>query len=332
MGDSGLTCISSSVRASFAPGASSNVTVNSTDGELVGDAGSDVMEVANPDGSNTVTVLVAVTEFPASSVHACVKVYTPTWLTSTSSTVTVTAGLWSMASEHVAAGCIYRSPSSSLMLLGGVITGSVRSNVKDAISDAKFPLPTLSFALLAGVCTVTSPSPSGVTVNVKEDAVPVGRAGLAVPPVTRMSPANVTSSLNVTVNTALVEFVGDCSLAVSDVTVGAVRSNSSVVSAMDGLPFPAPSRVVPGGIRTVTSPSPAGVTVNVKEDAVPVGRAGLAVPPVTRMSPANVTSSLNVTVNTASAEFVGDCSLAVSDVTVGAVRSNVRKAMPDAVL
>ena len=206
------------------PSSSSNATVKSTDAELVRDPESVVMVVANPDGSNTITVLVAVTEFPASSVHACVKVYTPTWLTSTSSTVTVTAGLRSMASEHVAAGCIYRSPSSSLMLPGGVITGSVRSNVKDAISDAKFPLPTLSFALLAGVCTVTSPSPAGVTVNVKEDAVPVGRAGLAVPPVTKMSPANVTSSLNVTVNTALVEFVGDCSLAVSDVTVGGVMS------------------------------------------------------------------------------------------------------------
>ena len=54
-------------------------------------------------------------------------------------------------------------------------------------------------------CTVTSPSPAGVTVNVKEDAVPDGDRFEAAPPVTLMSEiplSNATGSLKVAVNVA----------------------------------------------------------------------------------------------------------------------------------
>ena len=57
-------------------------------------------------------------------------------------------------------------------------------------------------------CTVTSPSPAGVTVKVwpvKEDAVPDGDRFEAAPPVTLMSEiplSNATGSLKVAVNVA----------------------------------------------------------------------------------------------------------------------------------
>ena len=216
--------------------------------------------------------------------------------------------------------------------------GAVLSKVTRSTLDAVLLLSAMSMTRSTGITAVTSPSVSGVRVNVKFWLAEEWARFEAVPPVTDTSDmANVAGSIGLpksTVTVTDVALVGE-SASVDRVGPGVVLSKV-ICRALDAvLLLPAGSVTLLAGIVTVMVPSEAGVTVNVYCWVVaPFWARSEASPPETDTSDmANVAGFIGSPKSTVTvkAELVGEAA-SVDRVGPGAVLSKVTRSTLDAVL
>ena len=216
--------------------------------------------------------------------------------------------------------------------------GAVLSKVTLSTLDAVLLLSAMSMTRSTGITAVTSPSVSGVRVNVKFWLAEEWARFEAVPPVTDTSDmANVAGSIGLPKSTVTVTdaaLVGEAA-SVDRAGPGVVLSKV-ICRALDAvLPLPAGSVTLLAGIVTVMVPSEAGVTVNVYCWVVAPSRArSEASPPETDTSDmANVAGFIGSPKSTVTvkAELVGEAA-SVDRVGPGAVLSKVTRSTLDAVL
>ena len=283
-------------------------TVTVTDAALVGEAAS--VDRAGPGGALskvTRSTLDAVLPLPTGSVTLLAGIVTV--MVPSEAGVTVNVYCWVVApfwarseasppetdtSDMANVAGFIGSPKSTVTVKAELVgeaasvdrvgPGAVLSKVTRSTLDAVLLLSAMSMTRSTGITAVTSPSVSGVRVNVKFWLAEEWARFEAVPPVTDTSDmANVAGSIGLPKSTVTVTDAALVGEAASVDRAGTWVVLSKVICrALDAVMLlPAGSVTLPAGIVTVMVPSEAGVTVKVycwvvapfwaRSEAVPAG-------------------------------------------------------------